>query len=227
MAGEKSEKVPDGIRTHDAETQHTREEMETITEYMTPQTRLPPYLPFARFLLKTDLSLTAKIVYSLLLDRMTLSQKKGWTDEQGHIFIIYPVEKIAEDIDRGQTSVKSALTELAARGLIDRRRIGFSGPNRIYVKLPDGRYPDSVTVGNAAVIQPENRRSYSQSPDSVTVGNPTDNYLSHNDLTQPTDGTMPRAVFGRYENVFLTSEEYDTLKTDCPEIDSLIERLPL
>lgn len=38
---------------------------------------------------------------------------------------------------------------------------------------------------------------------------------------------MPRAVFGRYENVFLTNEEYDTLKTDCPEIDSLIERLPL
>ncbi len=89
------------------------QEMTAVNEYMNPDTGLPPYLPFPRFLLKIDLSLTAKLVYTLLLDRMTLSQKNGWADEYGHSYIIYPVERIAEDIDRGQTSVKSALTELS------------------------------------------------------------------------------------------------------------------
>ncbi len=74
--------------------------MITITAYMNLKTKLPPFLPFPRFLLKADLSMTAKIVYALLIDRMTLSQKNGWADEDGHSFIIYPVEQIAEDIDR-------------------------------------------------------------------------------------------------------------------------------
>ena len=36
-------------------------------------------------------------------------------------------------------TVKNALTELETVGLIERRRQGFSQPNRIYVKIPDGQ----------------------------------------------------------------------------------------
>ena len=50
---------------------------------------LPQYLPYARFLLNTDLSHTAKLLYTLLLDRATLSQKNNWVDEQGRIYVIY------------------------------------------------------------------------------------------------------------------------------------------
>ena len=50
-----------------------------INEYMTLQPDLPPYLPYPRFLSEMNLTLTAKLVYSLLLDRTTLSQKNGWT----------------------------------------------------------------------------------------------------------------------------------------------------
>lgn len=49
---------------------------------------LPQYLPYARFLLNTDLSHTAKLLYTLLLDRATLSQKNNWVDEQGRIYNI-------------------------------------------------------------------------------------------------------------------------------------------
>ena len=46
-------------------------------------TRLPPYLPYPRFLLQADLTQTAKLLYALLLDRATLSQANGWLDEGG------------------------------------------------------------------------------------------------------------------------------------------------
>ena len=52
---------------------------------MRADTRLPPYLPYPRFLLQADLTQTAKLLYALLLDRATLSQANGWLDESGRI----------------------------------------------------------------------------------------------------------------------------------------------
>ena len=49
---------------------------------MRADTRLPPYLPYPRFLLQAELTQTAKLLYALLLDRATLSQANGWLDER-------------------------------------------------------------------------------------------------------------------------------------------------
>ena len=57
--------------------------MTPIADYMTKDTKLPSYIPFPRFLLGADLTLTTQLLYALLLDRATLSQKSGWVDEQG------------------------------------------------------------------------------------------------------------------------------------------------
>ena len=43
-----------------------------------------------------NLSTDAKMLYGLLLDRMALSQKNGWVDEQGRVYIIYTVENIMQ-----------------------------------------------------------------------------------------------------------------------------------
>lgn len=55
---------------------------------MRADTRLPPYLPYPRFLLQTDLTQTAMLLYALLLDRATLSQANGWLDEGGRIYLV-------------------------------------------------------------------------------------------------------------------------------------------
>ena len=52
-------------------------------DYIRADTRLPAYLPYPRFLLKMEISQTAKLLYSLLLDRSTLSQKNKWQDDEG------------------------------------------------------------------------------------------------------------------------------------------------
>ena len=79
---------------------------------MRADTRLPPYLPYPRFLLQTDLTQTAMLLYALLLDRATLSQSNGWLDEGGRIYLVFPIEKIAAALDRSPMTVKTALSEL-------------------------------------------------------------------------------------------------------------------
>lgn len=97
---------------------------------MTAETELPAYLPYPRFLLKMDISHTAKLLYALLLDRSTLSQKNGWQDSEGRTYIVYPIAEIAEMLDKGCTTIKGALNELDAAGLLERRRASFSCANR-------------------------------------------------------------------------------------------------
>ena len=63
-------------------------EVNAISDYLKPNMPLPQYLPYARFLLDTDLSHTAKLLYTLLLDRATLSQKNNWIDAQDRIYVI-------------------------------------------------------------------------------------------------------------------------------------------
>ena len=81
---------------------------------MRADTRLPPYLPYPRFLLQADLTQTAKLLYALLLDRATLSQANGWLDESGRIYLVFPIEKIAAALDRSTMTVKTAPSELSS-----------------------------------------------------------------------------------------------------------------
>ena len=87
-----------------------------IADYIRADTRLPAYLPYPRFLLKMEISQTAKLLYSLLLDRSTLSQKNKWLDDEGRIYIIYPIAEIAEILDKGSTTIRGRLMNWTRRG---------------------------------------------------------------------------------------------------------------
>ena len=128
-----------------------------MTDYMKITTELPPYFFFPWFLMDMGLTLTAKLTYTLLLDRAHLSQLNGWTDEAGRVYLIFPVEKIAAALKRSLSSAKNALAELSAAGLIERKRRGQFLPNLIYVKLPDGqRIVPSQTDKGLSITGAEN-----------------------------------------------------------------------
>lgn len=81
-----------------------------------------------------DLSLNAKVVYSLLLDRVSLSYKNNWMDEDDNVYIIYAIDDIAERLRISQSTVSRCLDELEKKyGLIERKRLGLGLPNVIYV----------------------------------------------------------------------------------------------
>ena len=88
------------------------------TEYMTDQTRIPAFLPYPRFLLKMELTNTARVLYALLLDRAKLSRRNGWKDEKGQIYLIYPISNMAQDLGKSQTTIKKAMRELENAGLL-------------------------------------------------------------------------------------------------------------
>ena len=139
-------------------------------------TKLPAYLPYPRFLLKMEISQTAKLLYALLLDRSTLSQKNKWQDGEGRIYIIYPIAEIAEILDKGSTTIKGALNELDMAGLLERERGGFSAPNRLYVKVPrvpQVQFSDQLMAGKPTLIEPENRPTDGQKTDLMMVGKPS------------------------------------------------------
>ena len=84
-----------------------------------------------------DLSAAAKLLYGLLLDRMGLSARNGWYDEQNRVFIYYTLDEIGRDLCCGHDKATKLLRELDSDhgiGLIERVKQGLGKPARIYVK---------------------------------------------------------------------------------------------
>ena len=108
-----------------------------MTDFLTADTNLPSYMMFPRFLLDMEINETAKMLYIILLDRARLSQKnEGWSDTDGHVFIYFTIEALAEVLHKSQMTVKTTLSVLEKQELIFRKRQGPGHPNRIYVKIP-------------------------------------------------------------------------------------------
>lgn len=81
------------------------------------------------------ISAEAKVLYGLLLDRMSLSAKNGWQDSDGKVYIIFTVEDIMEALGCATQKAMKLLSELENKsGLIERKRQGLGKPNLIYVK---------------------------------------------------------------------------------------------
>lgn len=83
------------------------------------------------------MSTDSKLLYGMLLDRMSLSIKNEWYDDTGRVYIYYTVNEICEDLNCGRDKAMKLLGELDTNkgvGLIERVRQGQGKPDRIYVK---------------------------------------------------------------------------------------------
>ena len=94
----------------------------------------------------------------MLLDRMSLSAKNGWYDEQSRVYIYYTADEIRADMGCGNDKALKLLSELDTKkgvGLIERIKQGQGKPTKIYVKRftkrelpadtaePSPQYPDT------------------------------------------------------------------------------------
>ena len=96
-----------------------------MTDFLTADTSLPSYMMFPRFLLDMEINETAKMLYMILLDRARLSQKnEGWSDTNGHVFLYFTIEALAEVLHKSQMTVKTALAVLEKQALIFRKLLG-------------------------------------------------------------------------------------------------------
>lgn len=82
-----------------------------------------------------NVSTDAKLLYGVLLDRMNLSARNGWLDEEGRVYIIFTIEEIKSSLGCAEKKAVKLLDELEKKcGLIERKRQGLGKPNLIYVK---------------------------------------------------------------------------------------------
>ena len=83
------------------------------------------------------LSNEAKLLYGLLLERMSLSRKNNWIDKHNRVYIIFPVEEIEESFDVGHEKALNLLKELDDQSgiwLVKKKRRGLGLPSILYVK---------------------------------------------------------------------------------------------
>ena len=85
----------------------------------------------------TKLSSDAKVLYGILLDRMNLSMKNNWIDEENKVYIIFTIEEIAEIMccaTQKATKILQELDDKKGIGLVEKKRLGLGKPNILYVK---------------------------------------------------------------------------------------------
>ena len=102
--------------------------------FMTGRMPLPPGMWFPAALMELHISSTAKIMYCRMLDAALAG---GVQDENGILFVHYPIAELAGDIARCSMTVKRSMNELENAGLVIRVRQGVGMPNRLYVLIPE------------------------------------------------------------------------------------------
>ena len=168
-----------------------------------------------------DLSTDAKTLYGILLDRMGLSVKNGWLDEQGRVYIIFPVQEVMDALGCADNKATKLFRELEKFGLIERKRRGLGKPNLIYVKnFADPRFRNREKNGSGAAdsAQPEAAKSRGNKTEwNKTEGSEPDPFSSDAE-DEPDERT-------RLEAYFMQSLEVDLLLRACPDDEDTIYQI--
>ncbi len=179
-----------------------------------------------------DLTAEAKILYGLMLDRVSLSLKNMWVDECKHVYIIFTLQEIMEMLNCGDKKATRLMVELDNCGLIERKRQGLGKPSLIYVKnfnsgaSSEERFKTRQN-DDSGLVKMENQDSSKQ-----RGTNTNQNYIE-NSNTNPIKSSVRKErndMLEREEMMqyFLANLEYESLLEEYPhEQDRLEEILEL
>lgn len=196
-----------------------------MSEYINPGSALPNYYQFPEFLLPMPISQTAKLAYMLLYDRARLSIKNNRI-KNGVVYVNYTLESMAGALNKSVSTVKNVYNELTEAGLLIRSKGGYSKPNDLFVLLPSPRQISDF-VKKSAVVKAEKCHDTGQETANTEGRNPAPNKVINNKNNNSKNNiVIPRSAYGLFKNIFLSDEEYERLKRECPtKLDDLIEQM--
>ena len=174
------------------------------------------------------MSADAKALYGILLDRMNLSAKNGWTDKEGRVYIIFTVEEVMAAMGCANQKATRLLAELENDiGLIERKRRGMGKPNLIYVKnfisCEKGHGQKSHSMnhenhesGNVKITVQESWKSHGNNTNSNNTN--LNNIDSNNTdlISAVVESKEKRSTRISYEEYFKKNLEIDLLKKIYP-----------
>lgn len=154
-----------------------------------------------------DMSLEAKFIYSLLLNRLTLSQKNGWINEDNEVYLIYTREDAAAMLNISYKKTIAAFRELIGKGLLYEKRQGRGYPNLLYVLKAE------LYDGDASEFSEKYHETAPETPE-----NPQDMQTCQNGTSRTADMAvqdMPKPQFKTCQNG--TSRPVETAVQDMPK----------
>jgi hypothetical protein len=181
-----------------------------------------------------ELSIDAKVLYSMYLSRSTLSYKNNWIDENGRVYIYFTVEETAEQLGCGIKKAVKLIKDLEEIGLIKKKRAGQGNPTKIYVK-------DFMSIfrnGNPRLVIRENQdlskgqvkngdfdNSGMVKRESLDLSKRQPNYIENNKIDKSYIDFSGKQKKGTFLNVIISDEEESKLEDKIPNLNDYIERL--
>lgn len=120
------------------------------------------------------ISIEGKVIYGLLLDRVSLSRENGWIDEKGRVYIIFTLNAIRQALNCAEKSAIKYLVELEDFGLIERKRQGLGKPAIIYVKNFIEQYSLQVktcNISSQGPVEITTMDQYNIQPNYININN--------------------------------------------------------
>ena len=172
-----------------------------------------------------SLSTDAKTLYGILLDRMSLSAKNGWLDEQNRVFIIFTIEDVKRSLCCADNKATKLLRELEEFGLIERKRRGLGRPSLVYVKNFSAD-SSKTRFQNRENHESGGFKSASQDPAKPRCNKTDKNNTEMNETypfnSEETDRMSQREQLEKY---FSQSLEVELLLRLCPDDEDIIYQI--
>ena len=172
------------------------------------------------------LSTDAKVLYGLLLDRISLSRENGWLDDAGRVYVYYTIKSVKKSMRCANTKACGLLRELDEFGLIERKKQGLGKPTIIYVKdftrfrkaeLLDSEKQNSVILHTGTLDDRKSERNKTEK--NNTESNKTNPILSGADKDMD-----ERASYRNYLNSQLDMEiMYERYPYDRETLDAIMD----
>lgn len=166
-----------------------------------------------------DLSSDAKILYGLMLDRMSLSIKNQWFDEENRAYIYFSIEDIMELLNCGRNKAVKSLQELDDEkgiGLIEKRRQGFGKVTIIYVKSFIQEECEEQKKEKSKMVKFTNQTSVEEEEtEEVYISNSNNTNINNTNLSENKSNHIVSADgIGSEENEMETLHAYQSLIKD-------------
>lgn len=178
-----------------------------------------------------DLSSDAKILYGLMLDRMSLSIKNQWFDEENRAYIYFSIEDIMELLNCGRNKAVKSLQELDDEkgiGLIEKRRQGFGKVTIIYVKSFVQEECEEQKKEKSKMVKFINQTSVEEEEtEEVYISNSNNTNINNTNLSENKSNHIVSAGgIGSEEDEMETLHAYQSLIKDNLDYDSLLVSHP-
>lgn len=203
------------------------EEAESYSFYRIPK------LLFTEDIFK-ELSAEAKILYGLIMDRISLSREHGWVDGEGRVYVYYTIENVKEAMNCCSTTACKYLKELEHFGLIEKRKQGLGKPAVIYVKnfkLPFQKVESKTSKKQNSGLLTNETLDF-QKIEGINTKNTKTEYIKTDPILSGTDGDedVDNSDFGvreRYRKILFKQLEieyiYDKYPFRTEIIDSIVD----